>query len=368
MTGMYVPYVNLALQHQAIKSRLLEAAERVLSHGSFILGPEVGEFEERFAAYCGARYAVGVDNGTSALFLVLRALGIGPGDEVITAPNSFLASASCIALAGARPVFVDVREDYNINPDLLEAAITPRTKAIIPVHLTGRPADMRPILEVAARYNLYVVEDCAQAVGARYHGQGVGSFGVAGCFSLHPLKNLNAIGDGGVVTTNDPELCDRLRKARNHGLRSRDECEFWSHNCRLDTLQAAMLLVKMDYLDQWTEARRANAAFYQQHLRDVVRVPEDQPYEYAVYHTFIIQAEERDRLQHYLAARGIETKVHYPIPIHLQDAARYLGYKPGSFPVTERQARQILSLPVYPELAQEQKEYVVTAIRAFYGK
>ena len=366
-SSIRVPYVNLALQHQTIKGELLQAMEQVLDHGQFILGPEVRTFEEQFAAYCGTRYAVGVDNGTSALYLVMRALGIGPGDEVITAPNSFLASASSIALTGARPAFVDVRDDYNMDPGLLEAAITPRTRAIIPVHLTGRPADMRPIMETSQRHGLYVIEDCAQAVGARYHGQRVGSFGIAGCFSLHPLKNLNAVGDGGVITTNDPDLCDKLRRARNHGLRNRDECEFWSYNCRLDTLQAAMMLVKMKYLDQWTEARRANAAFYREHLSDVVQVPEDKPHEYSVYHTFIVQAEQRDELQQYLLDDGIESKVHYPLPIHLQDAARKLGYSPGSFPVTESQTSHILSLPVYPELTEPQLRLVVGSVGGFYG-
>ena len=368
MNNSKVPYFNLALQHQAIKAQLLAAVEKVLEHGQFILGPEIESFEERFAAYCNTRYAVGVDNGTHAMLLVLRALGIGPGDEVITAPNSFLASASCIVLAGARPVFVDVRDDYNLDPSLTEDAITPKTKAIIPVHLTGRPADMTPILEIAGCHDLFVIEDCAQAVGARYHGQRVGSFGIAGCFSLHPLKTLNAAGDGGIITTNDPQLCETLRKARNHGLRNRDECAFWSYNCRLDTLQAAMLLIKMDYLDQWTEARRANALFYQEHLRDVVQVPEDKSHEYAVYHTFIVQAERRDELQAYLRAQGVDSKVHYPIPIHLQDAARNLGYGPGSFPMTEHQARHILSLPVYPKLAHEQLQWVVSNIRGFYDQ
>ncbi len=253
-----------------------------------------------------------------------------------------------------------------MNPDLLEAVITPRTKSIMPVHLTGRPADMHPIMEIAKRHGLHVIEDCAQAVGARYRDQQVGSFGIAGCFSLHPLKTLNAVGDGGVVTTDDPKLYETLLKARNHGLRNRDECEFWSHNCRLDTLQAAMLLVKMKYLDQWTEARRANAAFYQEHLRDIVQIPEDKPHEYAVYHTFVIQAERRDELQKYLLEEEVETKVHYPIPIHLQDTAEELGYGPGSFPVTERQAERVLSLPVYPELSQEQLDHVVGAMRSFY--
>lgn len=361
-----VPYVNLVLQHQAIKAELIEAVEEVLDHGQFILGPEVKAFEDRFAEYCGTSYAIGVDNCTSALHLALRALQIGSGDEVITAPNSFIASTSCIALTGATPVFVDVREDYNIDPYLVEKAITPRTKAIIPIHLTGRPADMTPILDIANRHNLYVVEDCAQAVGARYQDQSVGSFGIIGCFSLHPLKTLNAVGDGGVITTNSRELYEKLRKARNHGLRNRDECEFWSYNCRLDTLQAAMLLVKMRYLDKWTVARRANAARYQQQLQDVIQLPHDKPHEYSVYHTFVIQADRRNDLQKHLSINGIETKIHYPIPIHLQPAAKELGNETGSFPITEHQARRILSLPIYPELTTEQISLVITMVRDFY--
>jgi dTDP-4-amino-4,6-dideoxygalactose transaminase len=367
VTEIMVPFVNLALQHRALKEKLLEAAGKVLDHGNFILGPEVSSFEERFAAYCGTRFAVGVNNGTSALFLVLRSLGIGSGDEVITATNSFLASASAIALAGARPVLVDVRDDYNIDPEVLEAAITPRTKAVIPVHLTGRPADMTAIVDIAQRRGLHLVEDCAQAIGAAYRRQRVGSFGIAGCFSLHPLKTLNAVGDGGVITTNDSNLYAILRKARNHGLRNRDECEFWSYNCRLDTLQAAMLLVKMDYIDRWNELRRTNADFYRQHLRDVVATPQDKPHEFSVYHTFIVRADRRDELQRYLFECGVDTKVHYPVPIHLQDAARSLGYGCGSFPVAERQARMILSLPVYPELTDTQREHMVTVIRRFYN-
>lgn len=365
-SDMKVPYISLPLQHQAIKSELLRAVEQVLDHGCFILGPEVAAFEKSFAEYCGARYAVGVDSGTSALYLAMRALGIGPGDEVITTPNPFLASASSIALAGARPVFVDVRDDYNLNPQLLEAAITPRTRAIIPVHLTGRPADMYPIMEIAQRHSLYVIEDCAQAVGARYHGQPVGTFGGIGCFSLHPMKTLNAVGDGGIVITKEESIYHYLLKARNHGFRNKDECEFWSHNCRLDTLHAAMLMIKMKYLDKWTKARRANAKFYQARLRNFVKTPEDKPYEYAVYHAFFIQANRRDELQLYLKERGIETIVHHRIPIHLQEGARSLGYSREDFPVAEQQCRRILSLPVFPELTAEQKEHVVHSIQEFY--
>lgn len=362
-----IPYVNLALSHAAIRDELVAAAARVIASGTFILGTEVDAFEQKFAAYCHSQYAVGVDNGTSALVLAMRCLGIGPGDEVITAPNSFLASASSIVLAGATPVFADVRDDFNLDPNKLDAAITSRTRAIIAVHLTGQPADMDPILVVANRHGLLVIEDAAQAVGAEYKGRRVGSFGAAGCFSLHPLKNLSAIGDGGMITTNDAELFEKLKKARNHGLRNRDECEFWSYNCRLDALQAAMLRVKMAHLDRWTEARREHAAYYRERLRAVVQVPEELPHERAVYHTFIIQADRRDELQHNLERQGIETKVHYPIPIHLQPAAASLGYGRGSFPVAERQAQRILSLPIYPELTPQQLERVANAVVAFYN-
>jgi len=346
---------------------LLVAINRVLGHGGFILGDEVASFESEFATYCETRYSVGVGNGTDALFLALKATEVGPGDEVITAPNSFLSSAACIALTGARPVFVDVKDDLNIDPSKLEAAITPRTRAILPVHLTGRPADMAPILEIAERHDLVVVEDAAQAVGARYRGKRVGSLGTVGCFSFHPLKNLNAPGDGGAITTNVPEIYEYLVKARNHGLRTRDEAEFWSVNSRLDSLHAAILRVKLKYLDAQTEARRITASWYQKHLADVVAVPEDRVDEHAVYHTFIIQTDRRDELQRNLAAKGVETKIHYPIPIHLQKAARDLGYEPGAFPVAEEQAKRVLSLPVYPELTADQKTIVVEGICEFFA-
>lgn len=363
---MNVPYVQLEIGETSYKGQLLSAVDRVLTHGKYILGPEVEAFEKRFAQHCGTKYALGVDNGTNAIILSLLALGIGPGDEVITAPNSYLASASSIALAGATPVFVDVRDDFNIDPEKIEAAITPRTRAIIPVHLTGRPAEMDAILEIAQRHNLRVIEDCAQAVGAAYKDRRVGSYGDTGCFSLHPLKNLAATGDGGVITTNNADIYNYLLKARNHGLRNRDECDFWSYNSRLDTIQAAMLLVKMEYLDEWTEKRRHNAAFYQTRLANVVKCPEDSSDYYSVYHTFIVQATKRDQLLSYLEERGISSKVHYPIPIHLQRAAAGLGYGKGSFPVTEAQTETILSLPIYPELSNDQLEYVASNILKFY--
>lgn len=365
---MQIPYVNLAAQHKAIKDEILMAVGTVLDHGQFIMGEELGQFEQRLADLCGVRFAVGVNSGSDALIFALQALGIGPGDEVITVPNSFVSSTSCIALVGARPIFVDVGDDYNMDPAQLERVITHRTKAILPVHLTGRPADMDPILNVAKKHGLFVIEDCAQAVAAEYRGQRVGSFGTTGCFSFHPLKTLNACGDGGVVTTRDESLNQRLRVLRNLGLSNRDECVAWSHNSRLDTLQAAILMVKLNYLEEWTEKRRANARFYQEALAEVgnLRVPVDRAYEKAVYHTFVIEADRRDALRDFLASKGIGTAVHYPIAIHLQQVAAELAYRPGSFPVAEKQATRILSLPVYPELKRNQLEYVASCIQDFY--
>jgi dTDP-4-amino-4,6-dideoxygalactose transaminase len=365
---VHIPYVDIASQHAPLKAALMEAVARVIDHGQFILGPEVQEFEQRFAALCGVRYAVSVNSGTDALILALRALEIGAGDEVITVPNSFVASTSCIMLVGARPVFVDVGDDYLMDPEQLERAITPRTRAILPVHLTGRPADMLSIMDTARAHGLHVVEDCAQAVLADYKGQRVGSFGAMGCFSLHPLKTLNACGDGGVLTTNDVGLYEKLIALRNIGLQSRDRCVLWSGNSRLDTMQAAMLLVKLAYVDDWTAQRRAHARFYQYALSNIpeVRLPYDQPYATAVYHTFVIQAEQRQTLQQYLTEYGIGTAIHYPVPIHLQPVAAQLGYGPGSFPVAEQQAERILSLPIYAELQPAALEYIARSMRRFY--
>jgi dTDP-4-amino-4,6-dideoxygalactose transaminase len=363
-----VPYVDLAAQHRPLRAELLEAVGGVIDRGQFILGDEVALFEERLAAIAGTRYAVGLSSGTDALILALRALGVGPGDEVITAANSFVASASAAALVGATPVLVDARDDLNMDPEALARAVTPRTKAVIPVHLTGRPADMDPILEIARARGLFVVEDCAQAVAAEYKGRRVGSFGSIGCFSLHPLKTLSACGDGGAAATDDPVLRDKLLLLRNLGLKSRENAVVWSANSRLDTIQAAMLLVKLRRLDAWTEGRRKNAAFYQEALAGIagLDVPQDRPHEKAVYHTFIVQADRRDELKAFLAARGIGSAVHYPLPIHLQDAAASLGKGRGSFPVAERQAGRILSLPVYPELTRAQLEWTAESVRAFY--
>ena len=363
-----VPYTALNQLASEVKKELMNAFEAVLDSGQYILGSEVSAFECEFADYCQSSYAVGVASGTCALHLVLRALGLREGDEVVTVPNSFIATASSIVLAGGRPVFADIRPDLNIDPDLIEAAITPRTKGIIPVHLTGRPARMAEILEIAERHNLFVVEDAAQAVGAQLDGRRVGSWGRSACFSLHPLKNLHAFGDGGIMTTNDQSLYDRMAKARNHGLRHRDQCDFWSFNCRLDEVQAAMLRVQLGHVDRWTEERRKLAFRYNDLLRPFVKVPDESPGEYCVYQTYMIRAERRDELQRYLSESGVQALVHYPTPLHMQPPARSLGYSADDFPETMRAAGQILSLPLYPGLSHAQQDRVTELIADFYKR
>ena len=365
---MNIPYVDLAGQHAPIKDKLLEAVGKVLDHGKFVLGEEVAEFEQRFTKLCDVQYAVALNSGTDALILAMRALGIGSGDEVITVANSFITSTSCIICAGAKPVFVDVGEDYLMNPALIEQAITPRTKAILPVHWTGQPADIAAIMAIAKKHKLFVIEDCAQAISAEYKGRRVGSWGDMGCFSLHPLKTLNACGDGGVITTASKVLYEKLHSLRNNGFYQNDEWIYWSNNSRLDTIQAAMLLVKLDYLEVWTEKRRENARFYQQHLKDLPQIQFSLPRDdmRAVYHTFVIQAQQRDELKKCLEQSGVNTKIHYAVPIHLQPAAKGLGYAQGSLPVTERQAQRILSLPVHSQMDTAMLEYVTACIWDFY--
>jgi len=364
---MQIPYINLGLQNIPLKEQLMAEFWKVMESGQFIAGEALTTFEKSFATIAQTKYALGVANGTDALFLSLKAIGVKEGDEVITAPNSFLASASSIALIGAKPVFGDVKEDFNLDPAKVEKAITAKTKAIIAVHLTGRPAPMDELLEIAKRHNIQLIEDCAQAVRAEYKGKRVGSFGITGCFSLHPLKNIAAAGDGGVITTNDEYIYNYLLKARNHGLKNRDECDFWSYNSRLDNLQAALLNVKLKHLEKWTERRREIANLYYEKFKGLnIIVPYDKTNEKAVYHTFIIQTDRRDELKAFLADKGVDTKVHYPIPIHYQEAAKYLGYKKGDFPVTEKQAETILSLPIYPELIDEQVNYIADSVVEFY--
>lgn len=365
---MKVRYSYLETQF-ADAEDILASIRELLKTGAFTLGPAVEEFERRFAALCGARHAIGVNSGTDALILILKALGIGAGDEVITAPNSFIATAGAIAMAGARPVFVDVADDYNIDPALIERAITPRTRAILPVHLTGNPAAMPAILDIAERHGLHVIEDAAQAIGAAIDGRPAGSWGIAAEFSLHPLKNLNVWGDGGVVVTNSDDLARQIRLLRNHGLRSRDEAVVFGYNSRLDTLQAIVACHLIDKLEGITDARIRHAQAYDAALGSIdgaVRIPGRPHNVRQVYHTYVIQARDRDRLAEFLAGWGIETKVHYPIPIHLQPAAASLGCQRGDFPVCEAQAGSIITLPVHQDLSADQQDCVCAAIREFY--
>lgn len=360
------------LPTQAMEENLLPEIEKTLLRtGQFILGQPVSEFEARIAKICQTKYAIGLNSGTDALFLSLKACGIGEGDEVITVPNSFIATAAVIALLKAKPVFVDVGQDYNIVPELIEKAITPRTKAIIPVHLTGNPADMPLIMSIASKYNLYVVEDACQAVGASIDEKIVGSFGNTGCFSLHPLKNLNVWGDGGFVTTNSSELAEKLKLLRNHGLKNRDESVEFAFNSRLDTIQAIVALRVLDDLEKITQIRIAHARKYDEGLADLdelVNLPFRRSNTKQVFHTYIIRVRDRNRLYKYLNENGIEVKVHYPIPLHLQQAAAYLGYKEGDFPECEAQAKSILTLPIHQNLTDAQLDLVIEAIHEFYGR
>ena len=362
-----VPYVDLVTQHAPLREELLAACARVLEHGRFIIGPEVEELERRWAELCGTRYAVGVSNGTMGLLLLLKALGVGPGDEVITAPNSFLASASPIALIGATPVFADVGADFNLDPDCVRTRITSSTRAIIAVHLAGRPADMDALNQLAEEHGLFVLEDAAQAMGARYRGRPVGSLGRAACFSLHPLKTVAGCGDGGIITTDDEELAESMRRWRNHGLTQRQEdCAFWAYNARLDTMQAAFTLVKLPYLDAWIQTRREHAARYRRRLGKLVQIPPDRPDDFAAYHTFPVAAECRDELADYLQTRGIGCAVHYRKQIHQLQPALTLGYQPGELPHAEDLARRVISLPIHQNLTEDQIDAVCQAVEEFY--
>lgn len=362
-----VPYMELPRQFGGglVMQRIADEFRRC----QFVLGPQVDEFEARFARLCGTTYAAGLNSGTDALFLGLKAAGVGPGDEVITAPNSFIATAAAIANVGARPVFADVTDDYTISAAHVAGAITPRTRAIIPVHLTGAPADMEALCRLAAEHSLLVIEDAAQAVGAAIHGRPVGSLGTAGCFSLFPLKNLGVAGDGGVLVTNSAELARKVKLLRNHGLRTRDECEVFGYNSRLDTIQAIVGTVLLDALESVTKKRVEHAAYYDAALGELapdVVVPPRRAGVRQVFHTYVVQVERRQALIEHLIAQGIETKIHYPIPIHLHPAAAHLGYGRGSFPTCEAQAARILSLPVHEFLEESQLAYVVETIRTFY--
>jgi dTDP-4-amino-4,6-dideoxygalactose transaminase len=364
---LQVPFVDLAAQYATIAEEIDEAISKVLRRTDFILGQDVGLFEQEFAAFCETEYAVGVDSGTSALELALRAYGIGPGDEVVTAANTFIATALAISYTGATPVLVDVDpQTYTMDVTRLEGAITDRTRAIIPVHLYGHPADMDPIMEIAQRYGLVVIEDACQAHGAKYKGKRVGSLGHTAAFSFYPAKNLGAYGDGGTVVTGDKRVAESLRTLRDYGQREKYHHMLRGYNHRLDTLQAAVLRVKLRHLDAWNAARRQHAKLYGELLaHSPVVVPTEADYAESVYHLYVIRIKDRDRLRAYLREKGVATGIHYPIPIHLQPAYRDLGCEKGSFPITEDYASEVLSLPMYAELTPDSIECVAEAIRNF---
>jgi dTDP-4-amino-4,6-dideoxygalactose transaminase len=362
-----VPLVDLSAQTAIIKGEVANAINGVIERSDFILGQDVELFEEEFAAFCGAAYAVGVDSGTSALELALRAYNVGPGDEVITAANTFIASALAISYTGATPVLVDVdSKTYTMDASWLKDAITGRTKAIVPVHLYGHPADMDSILEVARQHGLIVIEDACQAHGAKYKGRPAGSLGHAAAFSFYPGKNLGAYGDAGAVVTSDSKVAEGIKMLRNYGSAQKYHHSLRGFNRRLDTLQAAILRVKLRHLDAWSISRRRNAQNYNTLLTHCsVAVPMEAGYAESVYHLYVIRVEKRGQMQAYLNARGISTGIHYPIPVHLQLAYKDLGYKQGNFPITEQYAKEILSLPMYPELTEGTIEYVADAVENF---
>jgi dTDP-4-amino-4,6-dideoxygalactose transaminase len=366
---MNVPFLDLKRQFADLKDEVMPAVENVFSRAAFIMGEEVERFEREFAAFTGTKHCIGLANGGDALILALRAYGIGPGDEVITVANSFIASALGITLAGATPVLVDCTpETYLIDPDAVRKAVTPRTKAIMPVHLYGQAADMDPLLAVAKEHGLRVIEDAAQAHGAEYKGRTCGTMGDASGFSFYPGKNLGAFGDAGAVTTNDDAAAAQLRMLRDYGRNGKYLHDVAGCNSRLDTVQAAVLIAKLKRLKAWNEARRKNAALYRKLLAGVpVTLPVEAPGNAHVYHLFVIRTDQRDALQTHLQEQGIATGVHYPLPIHLQKAYRDLGYGPGSFPVCEAYAPQLLSLPMFPEMTEEQVAYVAAGVKSFFG-
>lgn len=367
---MKVNFVDLKKQYLSIKEEIDKAIQQVINNSAFILGKDLEEFEKEFAAFCGVKYAVGLDSGISALELGMRALGIGPGDEIITPANSFIASSSSISFTGAKPVLVDCLPDtYNIDPKCVEKAITKKTKAIMPVHLYGQSAEMDSILKIARKHRLFVVEDACQAHGALYNGKKVGSFGDFAAFSFYPGKNLGAYGDGGMLVTNKKNLAEKVGMMRNYGQKKKYDHQFLAWNRRLDNLQAAVLRVKLRHLDLWNKKRLENAEIYSRLLSHFpVVVPYVSPKVRHVFHLYVIQTEKRDELQRFLNEKGISTGIHYPLPIHLQKAYQSLGYKRGEFPVTEKLSKKILSLPMYPELSRREIEYVIEQIQEFFRK
>lgn len=366
---MKVPFIDLGRQHKLIKKELMQAFEKIFDNNDFILGEEVKQFEVEISSYIGTKYAIGVSNGTNALLLSLKALCVGPGDEVISTPFTFIASAEVIAILGAKPVFCDIDpKTFNINPAKITDVITDNTKVILPVYLYGQAADMDKIMQIAQAHSLKVVEDMAQAVGATYKEKKVGIFGDTACVSFFPTKNLNALGDAGMILTNSEELDKKIRALRVHGASKKYYHDFLGYNDRLDSIQAAFLRVKLKYLDEWNEKRRQIAHKYDEGLKDVVQIPYIEPDNEAIYHQYTIRTSKRNELRQYLTEKDIDTAIHYPLPLHFQEALKYLGYKEGDFPESEKAAKEVLSLPVHHTLNEEEINYVISTIKNFFEK
>jgi len=361
---MEIPFVDLKTQYESLREEIHVALERVMSRADLILGEEVALFEQELAAYCGVKHVISCASGTDALHLAARACGIGPGDEIITVPNTYISTVFAASYVGAMPVLIDVDPaTYVMDVNLLEAAITPRTRAIIPVHLFGHPAPMDAIMSIAERYGLFVIEDVAQAVGSEWKGKRSGSYGHIGCYSFYPSKNLGAYGDGGAVTTNDDELARKLRLLRNYGQETKYYHQIIGYNSRLDTLQAAILRVKLPKLPNWTNQRRSAAKRYSELLRNLrCKLPIEAAGAKHVYHCYVIEVQNRDVVLSYLRSHGVMAQVHYPMPVHLQECYRKLGWSKRHFPVTERAANHMISLPIYPEITPEQQEYVASIL------
>jgi len=369
MTIIRVPYLDLKAQYRSIKPEIDAAIGKVLESCQFVLGPEVSEFEKAFATYCRVSECIALNSGTSALHLALLAAGVAPGDEVITTPFTFVASIAAILYIGARPVLVDIDpRSFTLDPSRIKAAITPRTKVLLPVHLYGQPADMDPIMEIASQENLIVIEDAAQAHGAQYKSRPAGSIGHMACFSFYPGKNLGAYGEGGAVTTNNSEYARTIRMLRDWGQDRKYHHLLRGYNYRMEGFQGAVLGVKLRHLEQWTEARRTLVQHYNPLLSDCeLQLPAEMSWARHVYHVYTIRSKERDRLHKSLAEDGIQTGIHYPIPVHLQPAYADLGYEPGSFPEAEAAAKQVLSLPLYPELSSQAVSEVADAVKKIVG-
>lgn len=363
-----VPYLDLKAQLKPLRAELDAAIARTLDNCSFCLGPDVAQFEKDFAKFCGAQHALGFNSGTSALHVAMRLLNVGPGDEVITTPYTFIATSWAISYCGAKPVYVDIDEaTFNLDPQLIEKAITPRTKAVMPVHLYGQPFDVDAISAVCQKHNLPFVEDAAQAHGAKYKGRTVGTFGAVSCFSFYPAKNLGACGEGGALVTNDPALAARAKSLREHGSTVRYHHDEVGYNYRLEGIQGAVLGVKLKHLDAWTRGRQRVAARYAELLKDTpLQLPAVTAGNESAWHLYTVRSPRRDELKKHLDANGIGNAVHYPMPLHLQKAYAHLGHKPGDFPVAEKASREVLSLPMFPELTDAQIQRVADVVKGFF--